>query len=90
MNRLANRIERLERAFTLVDRSAERKRHAEAFRRDLLDLAERLTREGATKHDPRLSERENMAAAIARGDFETASAIFSAAAARRAAARRQP
>lgn len=76
MARLADRLGRLERASTVTQRSAEA---AALFRRGMLDLADRMHAAGDTQHDPRMSPRENMARALARGDFETASGIVEAA-----------
>ena len=76
MGNLVSRLSRLERASAPHDRRAATAAAAEAFRRDMLDLSERA---GGTRHDGRLSPRENMARALARGDFETARGIVDAA-----------
>ena len=79
MRHLDSRLDRLERASCLDDRLAATATAADAFRRDILGLADRIEAAGETRHDPRLSPRENMARALARGDFETARGIVDAA-----------
>ena len=81
---LGDRLDRLERASARDDRSAEMTAAAEAFRRDMLRLAARLEATGDTRRDARKSPRENMAAALARGDFRTARRIVEVATRRRA------